>query len=298
MKFRIFIVILLVAIAAFAGRQVNRMRIAGAGEGVGSTRNEIQESYRLRPGARIEVRHINGSIQIKTAETDTAEVHVIRTADNPEDLNSQRVVIEDSPDALTIRNEGGLGGGWWRQLWAGGGGQVRQQVMLTIPRASELAVSHVNGPVEVGEMDGSFEVAHVNGRVEVAGVSGRFEVAHVNGGVKIRVARLGEQGMEVRGVNGNVEVRLTESVNADINVEGHNGGFALNVPNVTMQERESRSTFRARLGTGGPEINVRGVNGNVRFESNTPVIAITRPEAPDSVDLPPPPPPAPIPPSR
>jgi DUF4097 and DUF4098 domain-containing protein YvlB len=298
MKFRIFIVILLVAVAAIAGRHVNRMGHVGTVEGGGSTRNEIRESYRLKPGARVEVRHINGTVEIKTAETDTAEVHIIRTADNPEDLNSQRVIIEDSPDALTIRNEGGRGGGWWRRLWAGGSGQVRQQLTLTIPRSAEVAVRHINGPVEIGELEGSLEVAHVNGRVEVAGVRGRSEVAHVNGGVKIGVAQLVGQGLEVRGVNGNVEVSLRESMDAEINVEGHNGGFALNVPNVTTQERESRSTFRARLGAGGPEINVRSVNGNLRFESSASAVAVSnvapaKPEAPDAPDMPPPPLPLP-----
>jgi hypothetical protein len=138
---------------------------------------------------------------------------------------------------------------------------------LVIPRRAEVNVRHVNGPVAVGETDGAFEARHINGRVEVAGAGGRSEVAHVNGGVRVGLSRLDAQGLEVRGVNGNVEVRLKGRLDADINVQGHNGGFALDVPNVTTQERESRSEFRARLGAGGPAINVHGVNGNLRFES-------------------------------
>ena len=292
MKFRIFIVILLVAGAAIAGRQVNRMRNAGENAG-GSTREETRESFRLGAGAHVEVRHINGTVGIATAETDTAEVHIVRTAESAEDLEAQHIVVEDSPDSLVIRGEGGGGGGLWRRLW-GGGGQVRSELRLVIPRRAEVNVRHVNGPVAVGETEGAVEVRHVNGRVEVAGVSGRTEIAHVNGGVKLGVARLGGEGLEVRGVNGNVEVRLGERLDADIEVRGHNGGFALNVPNVTTQERESRSDFRARLGAGGPGISVRGVNGNLRFESNAtataaqPVVVTT-----DAETLSPPPPPPP-----
>jgi hypothetical protein len=242
------------------------------------------------------VRHVSGSVEIQTAETDTAELHVVRTAQSAEDLEAQRLVIEDSPDSLVIRGEGIHGGGWWRRLW-GGGGQVRSELRLVIPRRAEVNVRHVNGPVAVGETDGTFEARHINGRVEVAGVSGRSEVAHVNGGVRVGLSRLDAQGLEVRSVNGNVEVRLRERLDADINVRGHNGGFALNVPNVTTQERESRSEFRARLGAGGPEINVRGVNGNIRFESGATAAAPAPPDAatangnlsPPS----PPPPPAP-----
>ncbi len=287
MKFRLFIVILLVAGAAFAGRQVNRMRNAGSGGG--ATRAETRQSFRLGAGARVEVRHINGSVEIKTAETDTAEVHIVRTAESAEDLEALRVVVEDSPESLVIRGEG-VGGNWWRRLW-GGGGQVRSEVKLVIPRRAEVAVRHVNGPVAVGETDGAIEVGHVNGRVEVAGSNGRSEVAHVNGGVRVGLARLDAQGLEVRGVNGNVEVNLKEKLDADINVHGHNGGFSLNVPNVTTQERESRSEFRARLGTGGPEINVSGVNGNVRFESNTTATPSDATAVIGNLSPPPPPPP-------
>ncbi|MBA3240012.1 MAG: hypothetical protein H0T60_02145, partial [Acidobacteria bacterium] len=287
MKFRIFIVVLLVVAAAFAGRQVNRMRNAGTNTG-GSTRDEIRRSFRLAQGARVEVRHINGTVEIETADTVTAEVHIVSTADNPEDLESRRVIIEDSPDSLVVRGESGGGGGWWRRLW--GGGQVRQQLRLVIPRGASLAVRHVNGPLAVGEMDGAVEVRHVNGRVELARVSGRTEVAHVNGGVKLALARLDEQGMEVSHINGNVEIRLKESLDADIDVSNHNGGFALNAPNVTSQERESRSTFRARLGSGGPEISIRRVNGNMRFESSASPVAPVKPDAPDAGNLEPPPP--------
>src|SRR5687767_9213603 len=177
MKFRIFIVVLLVTAAAFAGRQVNRMKHTGAG---GATREETRESFRLGAGARVEVRHLNGTVEIKTAETDTAEVHVVRTAESSEDLAAQRIVVEDSADSLVIRGEGGRGGGWWwRRLW-GGGGRVRSELTLVIPRRAEIDVRHVNGPVAVGETDGTFEARHINGRVEVAGVAGRAEVAHVN----------------------------------------------------------------------------------------------------------------------
>jgi len=76
--------------------------------------------------------------------------------------------------------------------------------------------------------------------------------------------------MEIKGVNGNIEVRLKENIDADIDVKGNNGGLSLNVPNVTMQERENFSNMRARLGRGGAPIDIKGVNGQIRFESDAP----------------------------
>lgn len=277
MKRRIFVAVILIAAAFVVGRQMNRFKSAG-GEAVG---RETRESYRLDPGAGVEVRGINGSVEVKTAETDTAEVRVTYAGGSP---GGRRVVVEHNASELVVRGEGNEGG-FWRWLW--GRDEARVAVVLTVPRRSEVSLRGVNGPVEVGEVDGSVRVAGVNGRVEVAQSAGRTEVAGVNGNVTLGVARLGAEGLELRGVNGNVEVFLKTSVNADLEVRGHNGQMLLNVPNVTMQEREGHSRMRARFGAGGAPINVRGINGNVRFESGAAVVGNPVP----------PPPPAPAAPS-
>jgi hypothetical protein len=285
MKGRIFVVILLVAGAAVAGRWVNRsVNRAAAGQ------DETRQTFRLEPGARVEVRAVNGSVEVTTSETDTAEVRVVRTADSADDLEYGKVEVEGSPTYLSVSGSQGGARGFWR--WLQGGGRVRQQVTLALPRRVEFAASHVNGQVRAGEVEGSVEVSHVNGRVEVAQASGRFEVSHVNGGVKLSVSRPGEQGLGVEHVNGNVEIRLKELVNADIDVERQNGALTLNVPNVTRQERRSRSNANVRLGSGGSPFQISHVNGNVRFESDAPGGATTNAVVvvPSDDELPPPPP--------
>ncbi|MET0626735.1 MAG: hypothetical protein ABW250_27630 [Pyrinomonadaceae bacterium] len=295
MKTRIFLAVILIAGAAFAGRWVNRTMSPHA---AGGTRDETRQTFRLDAGAHVEVGKINGTVEVRTADTDTAEVHIVRTAGSAEDLAYGQVNVDGSPDSLVVRGERGGGGGLWHRIW-NGGGQVRQEVTLTLPRRVELSASHVNGSVSVGELDGSVEVSHVNGRVEVAQSAGRSQVSHVNGGVRVGVSALGEEGMEVSRVNGNVEIRLKQLVNADVEAEGHNGALTLNVPNVTMQERLNRSYTRARFGTGGTPVEIRRVNGNIRFESDaTAGTAQTATIlAPVVVEMPPPPPAPPAPPA-
>ncbi|HVF45671.1 MAG TPA: hypothetical protein VM936_21775 [Pyrinomonadaceae bacterium] len=314
MKCRIFVAALLVIAAAFAGRWMTGT--GSVGNSLNASGREVtRKTFTLGEGARVEVRGVNGPVEIKTADTDTADVQVVRTG-SPEALAASTLTIEGSSSGLVVscENHGG-GRGFFRWLWGGAGG-VRQEVTLTLPRRVELVAKGVNGQVRVGEVDGPVTVEGVNGRVEVAGASERVSVRGVNGQVKFAVARLGSEGMDIKGVNGNVEVRFRELVNADIDVKGNNGGLTLNVPNVTMQERESRSNMRARLGTGGAQIDIKGVNGQIRFESdatasvtNTATTTTTTtattahaPHAPDADegdesdegDLePPPPPPAP-----
>jgi hypothetical protein len=292
MKARIFVVILLVAVAAVAGRWVNRARSPHVGR-----QEETRQTFRLEPGARVEVRAINGTVEVTTAETDTAEVRILRTAEDADDLEYSRVEVEGLPTCLTVRGEQGGGRGLWH--WLSGG---RQEVQLRLPRRVELSASSVNGQVRIGEVEGSVEVSRVNGRVEVAQASGRAELSHVNGNVQIGVSEPGEQGLDVSHVNGNIEVRLKQVVNADIEVRRQNGAFSLNVPNVTMQERMSRTNSRARLGAGGSPFQFSHVNGNVRLVSDAPAAsAPTTVTVADSADadadaeLPPPPPLPPLP---
>jgi hypothetical protein len=265
MKGRIFLVVLLVCVAAVAGRWVTNWRTPHV-----SKQEETRQTGRLDAGARVQVSGINGPVEIRTSDTDTAEVRVVRTADDAGDLEYNKVIVEVTASGVVVRGENNGARGFWRWLWGGGGGHVKQEVTLDVPRRVEVTAKGVNGSVRVGEVDGSVAVEGVNGRVEVAQSLGHSEIKGVNGGVGVGVAQLGPQGMEIKGVNGNVEIRFKGQVNADINVKGQNGGLALNVPNVTMQERENFSNMRARLGTGGSPIEIKGVNGNVRFESDAP----------------------------
>src|ERR1044071_8731912 len=128
MKGRIFLVVLLVGAAAFAGRWVNRSTSASP---EGARREETHQTFRLYPGARVEVGRINGAVTVKTADTDAAEVHVVRTAPSAEDLEYKRVTVEASSSSLEVRGERNGVPSLWHRLW-NGGGDVRQEVTLVL----------------------------------------------------------------------------------------------------------------------------------------------------------------------
>jgi len=265
MKRRIFFAILLIAAAWFAGRHFTS-RHQSAAEGAG--RDETHETFEIGPGARVEVRGINGNVTVETSAATTAEVHVVRTADHGSALANRRISVEQNSTGLVVRGEN-RGGGWWRRIF-GGSGQAREEVTLRVPRRVNLETHGINGRVVVGEIDGSVEVGGVNGSVELGQASVRAEVNGVNGQVTLALDRAGERGIGMSGINGDVEFRIRENMNADVEVTGQNGGVTLNVPNVTRQERPNRSRMSARLGTGGTPVRLSGVNGNVRFQSAAP----------------------------
>ncbi|MGH9944889.1 MAG: hypothetical protein ACRD9R_21275 [Pyrinomonadaceae bacterium] len=226
-------------------------------------KDEVRQSFQLAPGALVKVSGINGSIDVETSSGSTAEVHVVRSARTREDLNFRKVIIEQTAGGLVVRGESDRERS--RDGEYGRRSDVRQRVSLKIPRQVEFAASGINGRALVGEIDGSVKLSGINGRVEVGQALGYTEMSGINGSVLVTVARVGEQGIRVSGVNGGVEMRFADEVNADLSVTGVNGSVNADLPNVTMVGRVSRSSFNAKIGSGGAPINVSGVNGRVQL---------------------------------
>ena len=223
-------------------------------------RDEINQTLNLANGARVEVSGINGMVEIETANTSTAEIHIVRSANNRADLEYHRIVVEQAADRLVVRGEKEND-----RTRNGHGHEVRQRVMLKIPRQVDLSTSGINGKVTVGAIDGPVRLSGINGKVDEAQARGYSDISGINGRVSITVTGLGERGIHVSGINGGVELKFAEDLNADLDVSAVNGAVNTDVSNVTVQGKLDRSNFRAKIGSGGSPISISGVNGRVRL---------------------------------
>jgi hypothetical protein len=220
-------------------------------------KDEFHQSYQLSAGARAEVQAINGSVEIATSPGGTAEVNIVRSARTREDLDYHKVLVEQTGTNLVVHGEKNTGYSDHRD--------VRQRVVLSLPRQIDLGVSGVNGRVSVGEIDGPVRLSGINGGVEVAQAVGYSNISGINGRVKVTISRLGEQGIHVSGVNGGVELFFSDDLNADLDVTGINGSVNADVANVTVFGKVDRQNFHAKIGSGGSPIKVSGVNGHVKL---------------------------------
>jgi hypothetical protein len=220
-------------------------------------RDEIHQTYQLTAGASVEVRGINGTVDIETSDGGAAQVDIVRSARTREDLEYHKILIDQTASSLVVRGENDKGGDGRRD--------VRQRVMLKLPSKVALTVSGVNGRTNVGEIDGPVRLNGINGRVDVAQAVGHSEISGINGHVKVTIARLSEQGIHVSGVNGAVELQFADEVNADLDVTGINGTVQTDLSNVTLLGKLSRQNFHAKIGSGGSPIKVNGINGPVKL---------------------------------
>lgn len=235
-------------------------------------KEEIKRKYQLKPGSAVEIRGINGRIKIETADTDTAEVLIVRSAKSAEDLRQYRqVLIEREDDNLVVRIESDR-----KSLFSSIGAlpEGRQRVIMKLPRKVDLEVRGANGNVSVGEIQGQLDMSGVNGEIKASRVAGATRINGCNGGIDVSFAPLTGNGISINGINGNIDLSFEGEVNADLNAWGITGQINPDLPGVENRgDEQSQSRLRARIGQGGTQIRIGGINGNVNLvkagKSNT-----------------------------
>ncbi|MCI0662306.1 MAG: hypothetical protein L0220_14645 [Acidobacteria bacterium] len=232
------------------------------GEGIDFPEHQqISRTYRLIPGMKVSVSNINGKIDVETANTDMAEVLIVRSAKTKEELQFHNIIITHQPKHLRIAVEEDRG-----SIWSalGKSPEGRQRVMLRLPRRVEFQTHGLNGELNVGELDGEVEINGVNGNVKIAQATGEAKFRGINGNIDLTIAGLID-GIDLNGVNGNTEIGFIGPVNAMIDAWGMNGKVDSDLPNFEVKQTEGFGRYEARIGIGGPEIEIRGVNGNLNL---------------------------------
>lgn len=220
---------------------------------------EIHQNYPLAPGAMVNVHRINGKVTIETLPAGTtAEVHIIRKARNREDFNRRKFIIEATANLLDLHEEKRN-----RNEDDNGRHNVRYTVVVKAPANINLVAEGINGSVRVGSITGKADISSVNGGVTVESAGTCSTISSVNGSVRVGLQRLGEEGLRISSVNGRVECFFASEVNAEISTGGINGSVEVNLPNVTLIGKQTRSSFNGRIGAGGPQIKIASVNGSV-----------------------------------
>ena len=72
-------------------------------------REDIRRSYELAPGAHVELSGLNGSVNIETSDSKTAEVFIERLGDSPEALGRRKITVDADANGLRIKGEKGDG---------------------------------------------------------------------------------------------------------------------------------------------------------------------------------------------
>ena len=252
----------------------------------------IQKSFPMSAAQHksLEIDNVFGSIEVSGGASDQVQLVVKKTirAESKDKLEQARKEV-----TLDItQQEGAL------KLYVNGpfrcqcpdcvsfhgdeGYVVKMDFQLQVPRDIDVKVKTVNeGHVLVRNVSGSFLVRNVNGDIEMDNVAGSGTARTVNGPVKVSFRQNPRENSDFRTVNGNVDLRFAHDLSADFRFKSFNGGVYSDFPVTTLpvhaiqeEHRGGRVVFRAdrytgaRVNSGGPEIKIENLNGDIRILEN------------------------------
>lgn len=139
-------------------------------------KEEFHYNYPLKPGGRLAVETLNGSITVTGWDREEVDISGTRYASTKEALEALKIDIVPTAEAVRIRTVRPSG---WR-------GSMGASYTIRAPRrvVIERAVSS-NGSIEIDQIQGNVRLETSNGRIRAAGVDGEIDAATSNGSIEL-----------------------------------------------------------------------------------------------------------------
>jgi hypothetical protein len=213
--------------------------------------------YPLKPGGSVAVENVQGHIAVEGWDRSEVEVTVVKTAAGPDtDPDSVRIGVEFGRNGLTLRT---IHPGDSRD-------PVRVDYRLKVPRQVRLErLRTLEGNILVREVEGAVDARTLNGSIHQVNVSGSVTARAVNGDVLLSLRALPDplQPVLLETVSGDVELILPGKPSADLQLSTVAGRIESRYA-FAASSTPGDTSWRARLGQGGPLVRLRTVRGDIR----------------------------------
>lgn len=134
-----------------------------------------------------------------------------------------------------------------------------------VPNTANLDLQANNGSIAVENVSSQLRFHTQNGSVHLSGVAGDVDGSTTNGSLTIDLVGTGWNGNGLRAetTNGSVHLNLPENFSAQVRASTVNGRINVDFP-VTVTGEIGR-TLSFQLGSGGPPVEAKTVNGSVHI---------------------------------
>ena len=252
--------------------------VASSQADTGARAGDFRWTGAIATGAWVRVHNVNGSVMVEPGTGDGLEITATKRSrrGNPEDVRIELVRGgEGDRDVIVCAlwseratcDERGSRNNGYNSDDDDHRGDVMVEFRVRLPAGVRVQASTVNGKVRVSGATAEVDANTVNGGIEATSTSGPVRARSVNGSIDVRMSQLGTEALDYSTVNGSMNIHLPANVNADIELSTVNGSLESDFP-LTVQGRMDRRHMRAKLGTGGPRLSFRTVNGSVHLLRN------------------------------
>ena len=219
-------------------------------------------------GQTVQIKGVNGAIIAERASGAEIEVRAEKRG-RRSDPGEVRIEILEHEDGVTVCAVYPSSRGRENTCEAGSGGSnsVRNndvQVTFYCQCSGERRICRSDREWRRRGTRSRFDVGakSVNGDIEISTV-GFAEASTVNGSIDAAMERYDiASGLSFSTVNGSISLDLPDDVDADVDAQWVNGRLESDLP-LELIGRVSRHSAKGVLGQGGPELNLRTVNGSI-----------------------------------
>jgi DUF4097 and DUF4098 domain-containing protein YvlB len=225
---------------------------------------EWTRSYPLTEGGTVEVRNVNGRIEVQPSETGRLEVRAEKIGKGAtEEAAKQalaRIEIAEQASDSQVRLETKTSGSGFNL----GGVEVRYS--LRVPPGANVRVSTTNGGVDLREVGGEVTAETTNGSISGRDLKGRVSASTTNGGIDLDVDGVAQGGIELSTTNGGVTLTLPRSASASISARLANGRIETSDLPIEVRGETNRRRLDGSLNGGGEHVRIQTTNGSITIK--------------------------------
>ena len=240
-------------------------------------KEDFHQSHPLKPGGRLYLENLNGSVQISGWDQETADIGGTKYATSEAALQALRIDIVASGDSIRVST----------RRPSERRGSMGASYVIRVPRRTALErIETSNGSIQVTDIDAPARLVTSNGRVSAERVLGGLEATTSNGGIRALLNKLEERRpVRLTTSNGSVDLTAEYLANNDVTVTTSNGSITLRLPaslaarveastsngsitsdfDVDGQSREGKNRLQGTIAGGGPAMRLATSNGNIRL---------------------------------
>lgn len=243
--------------------------VLAAAASVPAAAQDFRWTGRLAQGRTVEIRGVNGDVDVTLAGGSEVEVTAVKRArdDDPAEVKIEAIEHAGGVTICAVypdrrgRNRCGTGDDYRMNTEDN---DVAVHFTVRLPAGVSLDANTVNGAIEATGLRSDVEASTVNGGIEVE-TTGRAQGQTVNGGVKVALGRADWSGeWEFSTVNGGIDVTLPANASLRVEAETVNGDITTDFP-LTVEGRFGPRSVRGTIGSGGRDLELSTVNGSIRL---------------------------------
>ena len=232
--------------------------------------SEFRWQGQVAPGGTVEIRGVNGSIQVLQSSGDVVEVVATRRGRRNDPEGVEIKTIEHAGGVTVCALYPSRDPEQPNECLPGGKGRmsvknndVNVDFVVKVPARARLVARTVNGAVDAASLSGDVDAETVNGSVKIE-TSGVARARTVNGSVNATMGRADwSDDLAFKTVNGSIRVGLPASASTTVEAETVNGRIVsdFEVSNGTSTKRRLSGT----IGRGGRAMSLETVNGSIHI---------------------------------